>query len=443
VALLGLVSWGALATHAHSQPTSPELPHQDSADQPPALETQEDYALMRLFVDMLDEVERNYVRPISRRELMDAAIEGLLSKLDHYSTYISPQDLAEFEREVEQEFGGIGIQLGMGDGKLLVISPLIGTPAHRAGILAGDHITRIDGQRTEGMGIDQAVALLKGKLGTDVRLTIRHEGRSESETLTLRREIVQLETVMSHQRLVGGGWDFMFDDDRRIGYIRVTAFSTHTVDALKSALDQLQADGMRGLILDLRFNPGGLLTAAVSMADLFLADGIIVSATGRNVPDQTWRANGPGTFADVPLIVLVNRFSASASEIVAASLQDHRRATIVGERTWGKGSVQRVIRLEGGRSALKLTTSSYRRPNGKSIDRSAAPERSDEWGVRPDPGFEIELAPDQVRQILRSHQDAFTLRRNPDNSQQESFFVDPQLEKAVALLTSILDQKAR
>jgi len=352
---------------------------------------EDDYELYQSLIDTMDQVERNYVRDISRRELIEAAIEGVLEKLDPYSNYIDPDELEGFRNSVESEFGGIGIQVGMEAGRLKVISPLVGTPAYRAGLLAGDTILAIEGKPTKGITLDEAVRRLKGPLGSRVTLTILHAGKSEETKVEITREQIHVNTVLGDRRKANDTWDYMLDRQKRLGYIRLTAFSRDTPAELRGVLKELKKEGLRGLILDLRFNPGGLLSAAIEVSDLFLAKGRIVSTTGRNSPERHWDAKPEGSFVDFPMVVLVNRFSASASEIVAACLQDHHRATIMGERTWGKGSVQNVIELEHGRSALKITTASYRRPSGKNIHRFPKATDKDEWGVTPDERYRLHL----------------------------------------------------
>jgi len=358
------------------------------------------FDLLRLFADTLDQIDRNYVKEVSRRELMEAAIEGLLSKLDAYSDYIPPDELETFKSGVESEFGGIGIQIGMEDGQLTVISPIFGSPAYRAGVLAGDRIVQIGDKSTEGLSLDEAVRRLKGKVGTSVTMSVMHAHNAQEQTVTLEREMIQIDTVLGERRRDDDTWDFMYDPQEKIGYIRLVAFGRDTADKLTEALEELQNQGLRGLVLDLRFNPGGLLTAAVEVSDLFLAKGVIVSTAGRNTQQRLWEAQEAGSYLDFPLVVLVNNYSASASEIVAACLQDHQRAVIVGERTWGKGSVQNVIELEEGRSALKLTTAGYQRPNGHNIHRFEGAADKDEWGVRPDKGFEVKLSPQETARLL-------------------------------------------
>ncbi len=380
---------------------------------------EDDYELYQIFADTLDQVERNYVKDISRRELMEAAIQGVLNKLDPYSNYISPDDIGRFKSTVESQFGGIGIQIGMEGGQLKVISPLVGTPAYRAGLLAGDAIIEINGQSTSGISIDEAVKQLKGEAGSKVSLVIQHPGSIKKEPVSITREWVHIETVLGDHRKPNDQWDFMLDHDGKIGYVRITAFSRDTAADLKKALVELQQEGLRGLIVDLRFNPGGLLTSAIEVSDLFVADGKIVSTKGRNTVERTWEAEKDGTFDGFPMAVLVNHYSASASEIFSACMQDHKRAVVIGERTWGKGSVQNVIELEGGKSALKLTTASYYRPSGKNIHRFPDSKEGDEWGVMPDAGFELALNRAQTEQLIMNRRDRDIVAGHHDEPSDE------------------------
>ncbi len=360
----------------------------------------DDYELYRSLADTLDQVERNYVKPVDHRELMEAAIKGIVSKLDPYSSYIPPTELSNFRTSVESQFGGIGIQITMDEGQLKVTSPLVGTPAYRAGVQAGDRILKINGESTHGLSLDDAVGRLKGDAGTSVELAVQHQFGGKTETFKLTRELVHVDTVLGDKRKPDDSWNFMLDPQKRIGYIRVTAFSRDTATDLRKALEELQAEKVRGLILDLRFDPGGLLTSAVEVCNLFISEGRIVSTKGRNTPERVWDAVKGESFEDFPMVVLVNHYSASASEIVAACLQDHHRAAIVGERTWGKGSVQNVIELEDGKSALKLTTASYTRPNGHKIHRFPDDTEADEWGVKPDDGLEVKLTNSQLAEMV-------------------------------------------
>ena len=383
------------------QPESkPAQPEPKPAKDPKVGKTEDYYELQKLLVDTLDQVERNYVKDVSRRELVEAAIKGVLEKLDPYSSYISPDELGLFRVSVESEFGGIGIQISMDGGQLRVLSPLVGTPAYRAGLMTGDRILEIDGKPTAGLNIEQAVKRLKGEVGTSVVLTVLHPGKAKQEQVNVVRENIHVETVLGERRGTDDKWDYMLDREKKIAYVRIAAFSRDTARELREVMERLQKDKLRGLILDLRFNPGGLLSSAIEVSDLFVADGRIVSTKGRNSPERTWNAHKEGTFLGFPAVVLVNRFTASASEIVAACLQDHKRALIVGERTWGKGSVQNVIELEEGRSALKLTTASYRRPSGKNIHKFPDSKEGDEWGVTPDKGYQMKLTEHELQMLV-------------------------------------------
>jgi len=358
-----------------------------------------DYELYRTFVDTLDQIERNYVKEVDRRQLVEAAIRGMLDELDPYSNYISPKDLSRFDSSVESRFGGIGIQIAIVEKQLTITSPIVGSPAYRAGVQAGDQIVKIEGNATKGIRLDDAVKKLKGEEGTEVTLTLRHPG-GQARDITLKREIIEVDTVLGDTRNDDDTWNFMLDAQRRIGYIRITSFSRHTARDLRQALQNLKDARLGGLILDLRFNPGGLLSSAIEVSDLFVSQGRIVSTAGRNARERKWDAHTEGTFDGFPMVVLVNRYSASASEIVSACLQDHHRAVVMGERSFGKGSVQNVIRLEEGRSALKLTTAGYHRPSGKNIHKFPGAKDDDQWGVLPDKGYLLKLADEELSQLM-------------------------------------------
>lgn len=420
------------------QPALRETPQENEKSQKP----EEDYfELLKMFADTLDQVERNYVNPISRRELMEAAIKGLIKELDPHSNYISPSELDTFKTEVEFEFGGIGIQYSAERGRLQVISPLVGSPAYHGGVLAGDHIILIDGVSTEGITNQEVVRKLKGPVGTKVTITVIHADKHELEEITLTREVIRLDTVMGTRRKADGSWVFTYDADQQIGYIRITAFSRNTARELRLALMQLRTENMAGLILDLRFNPGGLLSSAIEVSDMFVRSGRIVSTEGRNIRERVWNAQDEGTFDGFDMVVLVNNYSASASEIVAGCLQDHQQAIIMGERTWGKGSVQNIIDLENGRSALKLTTASYKRPSGKNIHRFEGSKTDDDWGIRPNDGYKLRLDARETRQLidhLRAQDLALPSTLTPDQqsdvSDSDGEFVDRQLRNALDYL---------
>ena len=369
----------------------------------PLRDKDKDYELVRLVVDVLDEVDHKYVRGLdqeAKRKLVEDMINGGLERLDQHSTFINSKEYRQFNRQSKGKFGGVGIQVNTGLrnlGPLTVISPMVGTPAYEAGVLAGDIIVKIDGKSTENLRISEAVELIQGEPGSSITLTVIHEGSREPVDLTMQRAEIQIESVMGDLRKADNPreWDYVCDKEGKIAYIRLAAFTETTAADLRKVIEQLERDGIRGLVLDLRNNPGGLLRAAVEVADLFLTEGRIVSTKGRNQQEDVYDAKPEGTLllpaAKHPMAVLINRSSASASEIVAAALQDHGRAVVIGERSFGKGSVQNVIEMEGHTSALKLTTASYWRPSGKNIHRFPDAKETDEWGVEPDEGFEVEM----------------------------------------------------
>ena len=388
------------------------------------------FELMQLFVDALDQVDRNYVKKVERRKLIDAAIRGMLEELDEHSNYIPPRALDRFRSGVESEFGGIGIQVSVRSGVLEVISPIYGSPAFRAGISAGDRITEIEGTSTKGITIDEAVKLLKGKVNTKVNVTVFHPHTKKSEKVTLNRELVRVETVMGDRRKSDGTWEYDVKDG--IAYVRITSFGRRTANELQKTLRQLEKnDEMQALVLDLRFNPGGLLATAIQVCDLFIEEGRIVSTEGRATPKRAWDAHEKGTFGGFPMVVLINSSSASASEIVSACLQDHQRAIVMGERSFGKGSVQNIVELEGGKSAMKLTTAAYLRPSGKNIHRHKGAAASDVWGVTPNDGFTIRTTVNERLAIMRNRQQRDIIRRADDDRPAVPRGPDAQLEKAL------------
>ena len=314
---------------------------------------------LRAFTEVFAKIKNDYVESIDDKTLLENAIRGMLSGLDPHSAYLIPDDYQELQAGTSGEFGGLGIEVGMEDGFVKVIAPIDDTPAQRAGVEAGDLVIRLDDTPVKGMSLADAVKVMRGAPGTDIVLTIVREGVDRPIRITITRDVIRVTSVRSRSLEPG------------YGYVRISQFQVRTGESLREAVTHLReetGDGdLRGLVLDLRNNPGGVLNAAVSVSDAFLAKGTIVYTEGRMEDAQlTFSAKGSDILDGIPLVVLVNAGSASASEIVAGALQDHRRAVIMGEKTFGKGSVQTILPLDNG-SALKLTTARYYTPSGSSI----------------------------------------------------------------------------
>jgi carboxyl-terminal processing protease len=313
---------------------------------------------LRTFTEIFAKIKNDYVEPIEDKTLLENAIRGMLAGLDPHSAYLVPEDYKDLQAGTSGEFGGLGIEVGMEDGFVKVISPIDDTPADRAGIKAGDLVIRLDETPVKGMTLADAVKIMRGKPGTDIILTVVRAGEDKPLKITITRAIIRVTSVKS--RMLDPGY----------GYVRISQFQSRTGENLREALANLEdeADGpLKGLVLDLRNNPGGVLSAAVSVSDAFLKDGIIVYTDGR-LDDAKLKFNAKPTdvLNGAPVVVLVNGGSASASEIVAGALQDHQRAIIMGQKTFGKGSVQTILPMDNG-SALKLTTAKYYTPSGVSI----------------------------------------------------------------------------
>jgi carboxyl-terminal processing protease len=315
------------------------------------------FAPLKRFSQVMDLVENHYVKPVTRNELIDGAIVGMLQQLDPHSSFLSKEEFKEMQVSTSGEFGGIGIEISMENGRLTVISPIDDTPADKAGLKAGDVILEIDGESTQDMTLIDAVQKIRGPKGKPVSLTLIHKDSQKPFKVKVVRDTIPIVSVKANE--VEPGYL----------YIRLSRFNENTTTELKQALADYQKSGkpLKGTILDLRNNPGGLLEQAVNVADVFLPSGQIVSIKGRNADqEKVFNAKGDGADMTSPLVVLINAGSASASEIVAGALKDHKRALLVGEKTFGKGSVQTVIPLSDG-SGIKLTTALYYTPNGRSI----------------------------------------------------------------------------
>nr|WP_252724180.1 S41 family peptidase [Thalassospira sp. B30-1] len=392
----------------------------------------ETYRLLNLFGDVFEQVKSKYVEEVDDKQLIEAAINGMLTSLDPHSSYLNMDNFEEMQVDTRGEFGGLGIEVTMEEGFVKVISPIYDTPAEKAGLQPGDFITHIDGKPIRGLGLNEAVEMMRGKVNTDIILTIMRKGETAPFDVTLTRAVIKIQSVRSEAK-----------DD--VGYIRITKFNEQTFSGLQRALTELRdqiGPEIKGLVIDMRNNPGGLLDQAISVSDAFLDKGEIVSTRPRDT-ENTERYNArPGDLADgLPMIVLINDGSASASEIVAGALQDHRRAVIMGTRSFGKGSVQTILPMPGN-VALRLTTARYYTPSGKSIQ---------EVGIVPDiivPQARVESIEAAQR---RSEADLNGALRNEDetisnaesdandrrNAAEEIALEDYQLSRALDMIRGI------
>ena len=322
------------------------------------------YKKIDLFGEVLEKINREYIDEINQSESMDSAINGLLQSLDPYSSYMSPEILEEMQTETSGEFGGLGIEVSMEAGVVKVISPIDDTPASKAGLKAGDYIVKINDTQVQGKSLSEAVDLMRGPVGSSIELTVRRRGEKKALTFNITREIIEIQSVKSELL------------EENIGYIRLTSFNENSSDQIEKQIKKLKKNkNVNSFILDLRNNPGGLLNQAIRISDFFLENGEIVSTKSRKKSDnRKWFAKKGDITDGKTLLVLINYGSASASEIVAGALKDHKRAIVIGENSYGKGSVQSIIPLKN-RGAIRLTVAKYYLPSGKSIS---------EVGVRPD-----------------------------------------------------------
>lgn len=357
----------------------------------------------------------HYVDEVDERALFEGAMVGMVDKLDPNSKYTPPAELPRFQEAIDQEFPGIGIivEIDAKEKRLKVKSPIPKLPAFQAGLRAGDIILQIDNFDKEkgkfdtaGKSLDECTKHIRGREGTKVNLLVKRAGVEEPMSFDVVRAKIPIESIKGDRHNAAGDWIFTLEDHPRIGYVRIVGFGERTTDEFKDALATFGpgAAQIDGLIIDLRGNPGGLLTAGVGVCDALLDDGLIVRTLGRGKVELESHKAKPDLSVPktLPIVVLADSYSASASEIVAGCLQDHHRATIVGQRTYGKGTVQKVYMLEGNKSALRLTFATYWRPSGQDIHKRKGAKDTDEWGVRPDPGQEV-LIPKELRdQILEA-----------------------------------------
>ncbi|MGI9126656.1 MAG: S41 family peptidase [Roseomonas sp.] len=385
----------------------------------------ETYRLLNLFGDVFERVRAEYVEPVNDRDAIENAIQGMLSSLDPHSSYLNQRSFRDMQTQTRGEFGGLGIEVTQEGGYIKVISPIDETPAARAGVRPGDFITHLNGTSVQGLTLQEAVEQMRGQRGTQIKLTIRRQGAERPLELTLTRDVIRPQVVRF--RLEEGN----------LGYVRITSFNEQTEVGLRRALQQLKQQaqgGLKGLVLDLRNNPGGLLDQAVQVTDDFLTQGEIVSTRARRQEDaQRWNAK-PGDIADgLPIVVLINSGSASASEIVAGALQDHRRAVVLGVKSFGKGSVQTVMPIPGN-GAIRLTTARYYTPSGRSIQGT---------GIEPD--IEVLATREETRAGQPQRDREADLRRslrNDGQAETRAPIPPPPLNLPAGLVDRVVRQPA-
>ena len=388
-------------------------------------------------------IEQNYVEEVDPQALYLGAMEGIVSQLDQNSAFIPPQKYKEFQEVIEQQFGGIGILIEGPPAveRLTVVAPILGSPAFNAGMQPGDVVLEINGESTEGLQAMDATLKMRGKVGEAVALKVKHLDSSLPEVLIIIRDDVQVDSVFGDRIKANSEWDFFLEEDSRIAYIRVSLFGERTTDEFRAALGGIK-DRAQALVIDLRYNPGGILTSAVDMCDMLLDRGVIVSTKGRNGRMASERTADSEVLLpqSIPVVVMINGDSASASEIMAACLKDSGRAKLAGQRSYGKGTVQQVFDLLDNQTAIKVTTAKFYRPNGQNIHRSAKSTEADEWGVTPDQELTLQLSPLQELYL----QKRWNSRGDPRNTSAAEkppaprCAGDPQLTKVLDYLQATL-----
>jgi carboxyl-terminal processing protease len=394
-----------------------------------------EHQMPRVLDEILRQIERNYILEVDHGELMETAIRAIVGKLDARGGFLRTNDM-EFlgademknvNEQLEQKLAGVGVVLKADSGEVVVQTPLPGSPAFEGGLHAGDRIVTINGTVLPPNQLATAVQLLRGPVGTPVAVGVKRAGSEDLQEIKLIRNTIRLPSVLGDRRQPDQTWDFMLDGQRKIGYIRLTYIGKQSAEEMRAALDDLEARGMKALVLDLRNSPGGLLDGAVALSDLFVDAGRIVTVKGRE-GETVYEAKPNGTFTGFPMALLVNRRTASAAEIVAACLQDHQRAVVIGERSFGQGIVRSLFQLKSGVGAVKLPVAAYYRPSGKSMNRYPDSKDSDDWGVSPDAGYEVALTDEELKQYEqdRAARDALNNEAPPDAE-----FHDRQLQRAL------------
>ncbi|MBX3420901.1 MAG: S41 family peptidase [Pirellulaceae bacterium] len=391
-------------------------------------------------------LDDNFVESVDPQELYAAAMQGVVGKLDEFSEFIPADRYREFQSQIEQKFGGIGVQIEGPPAvrRLTVVTPLPKTPAFNAGMQAGDTILEIDGQSTQDLTPAEATKFMRGPVGTTVELLLQRMDSSETVRLKIPRADIEIDSVYGDRLRGDSTWDYFLPEDPRVAYIRIAMFGDRTTDEFLEALKRVREQAA-ALVIDLRFNPGGILTSAADICDMLLDEGVIVRTQGRRWMFNSTYSASQGVELDpaIPIVVLINQDSASASEIMAGCLQDLGRAQVAGNRSYGKGTVQQVFELESNRTALKFTTARFMRPSNRNIHRTREMTDDDFWGVVPDPALTMSLdEPQQIylnrRWIMRSDPRLSSRQHQPP---EPAFAADPQLKLVVQHLQRQLDMQ--
>jgi carboxyl-terminal processing protease len=382
------------------------------------------YDQIDLLVDIRHELVTGYVETPDENKMVESAVRAMVESVqDPFTVYLAPEELGAFDKAIRGTFSGIGAEVDVQQRHLHIISPIEDSPAWKSGVLAGDTVLEINNETTLDMKITDAIQRLQGEEGTQVTLKIRHEAGGEA-VIPITRGKINSQTVKGFRRDELGKWDYMIDGKNKIGYVRILQFTEKTSEDTRAALKQLNDQGCKGLILDLRFDPGGLLESAVQISSMFLEKGKrVVSVKGRIVPERVEYASGE-TVTNVPMVVLANESSASASEVVTGALTDNKRAIMIGTRTFGKGSVQQVLMLDSGLGAIKMTNAYYYFPNGKNIHRRP---NSKEWGVDPDEGMYVPMTREEMLEMIKVRKEGDILRLGNKN---DGVAVTPELLKS-------------
>ena len=388
------------------------------------------------FAEVIQRIDEGYFRTVDSEQLFQAAMEGVFRKLDDRSEFIEPSKLKNYERDFKKEFAGIGVELDTepSSGDIIVVAPVYGGPAWRAGIRSGDRIISVENIKTSGRTLSEVVSQFRGVVGSKVDLCIKKQevsqnGLSAVQDVTISRQNITIESVRGDRRLPGGKWNWWLEGEPNIVYLRISHFGNRTGLEIAQLIEKLVLNQVpKGLVIDLRGNSGGVLQAGIAVCDLFLEDGLIAAVANDRLKDrsnrkqlqQEWAATPGQVLEGTPIAILVDEFTASVAEIVAASLQDHKRATIVGSRSFGNASVQTITTLSNGSGAIRLTTNEYQRPSGTSLNRLSTSRDSDAWGVRPDSNFAFSPTRKQLEDWITWRQDRDRVR-----STQADVALDP------------------